>query len=68
MITLSLIRIVLELLGGLVTGATSLIGRPPDAAFLIPAPFIDVFQQFIVSAGGAVPALTIFYLWRQVKS
>jgi hypothetical protein len=68
MIVLSLMQMFLELVGGLVTAALAFIGAPPDVVFEIPSPFFAIFAQFINSVGLALPALTIFYLWRQAKA
>lgn len=68
MIIESILQAFLNVVGALITTATGFIGRPPDATFYIPSPFFDIFSQFLTNAGASIPALVVFYLWRQAKS
>ncbi len=56
------------LVGTLVEGGLQFIGVPPDAVFQIPTPFFAIFSDFINTIGLSLPALTVFYVWRQAKS
>lgn len=68
MIFEAIIAVFLNIMGVLIDGATSLIGAPPNAVFSIPIPFWDLFQSFLANFVPTIAALSLWFVWRQVKS